>query len=71
MNVEDLLAPVALGVAVLLLVLVVGVLLAVRRDRRRTAQALAEARAEAAELRERLDALSHRVEAPVRPPRSS
>ena len=67
MNFEDLLAPVALGVAVLLLVLAVGVLLAVRRDRRRTAQDLAEARAEAAELRERLDALSHRVEAPVQP----
>jgi len=64
-NFEDLLAPVALGVAVLLLVLAVGVLLAVRRDRRRTAQDLAGARAEAAELRERLDALSHRVEAPV------
>ena len=71
MNVDDLLAPLALGVAVLLLVLTVTVLLAVRRDRRRTEQALAEAlteaRAEAAELRERLDALSQRVEAPARP----
>ena len=68
MNVEDLLAPVALGVAVVLLVLTVVALLAARRDRRRTAQALAEARAEAAELRVRLDALSVRVEAPVRAP---
>ncbi len=67
MNVEDQLAPAALGVAVLLLALAVGVLLAVRRERRRTTQDLAGARAEAAELRERLDALSHRVEAPVQP----
>ena len=71
MNVEDLLAPVALGVAALLLVVTVGVLLAVRRDRRLTAQALAvalaEARAESEVLRERLDALSQRVEAPARP----
>ena len=54
MNVEDLLAPVALGAAVLLGLLVVLsvvlILRAVRRDRARTALALAEARAEAAEL---------------------
>jgi hypothetical protein len=66
-NVDDLLAPAALGVAVLLLVLTVTVLLTVRRDRRRTVQALAESQAEAAALRERLDALSHRIEAPARP----
>jgi hypothetical protein len=70
-NVEDLLAPVALGAAVLLgLLVVLSVLLilrAVRRDRARTALALAEARAEAAELRQRLDALSQQIEAPVHP----
>ncbi|MET1060562.1 MAG: hypothetical protein ABWX84_13255 [Nocardioides sp.] len=69
MNFEDLLALVALGVAVLLVLLVttVALLRVVRRDRARTAQALAEARAEAADLRQRLDALSHRLEAPPRP----
>jgi hypothetical protein len=66
-NVEDLPAPVALGVAMLLLVLTVGILVTVRRGHRGTERALADARAEAAELRARLDALSQRVDAPVRP----
>jgi hypothetical protein len=65
--VEDLAVPVALGVAVLVVAATVGVLLVVRRDRARTAAALAEARSEAAELRQRLDALSGLLEAPARP----
>ena len=68
MIVEDLAVPVALGVAVLLVLAVtLGLLLVVRRDRARTAAALAEARSEAAELRRRLDSLSGLLEEPARP----
>lgn len=67
MTFEDLLAPVALGAAVLLVLTASAVLLVLRRDRARTAAALAEARAEAADLRQRLDALSRRLETPDRP----
>ena len=67
MTFEDLFAPVALGAAVLLVLGALGVLLVVRRDRADTAAALAEARAEAADLRQRLDALTRRLEAPARP----
>jgi hypothetical protein len=60
---EDLLVPAAAVAVVVLLAL--AALLLLRRDRARTAAlttALAEARAESVELRERLDALSRRVE---------
>lgn len=53
-------AAVVLGVTCLLLAR------AVRRDRERTASALADARAEAADLRARLDALAVRLDRPER-----
>lgn len=62
----ELLVPVAAAAAVVLAALCLVVL--VRRERARTAAALAEARAEAAELRSRLDALAVRVDRPAREP---
>ena len=67
MTVEDLQAPLVLGAAALLVLAALAVLLVTRRDRARAAAALADARAESADLRQRLDALARRLEAPARP----
>ncbi len=67
MTVEDLLAPVVLGAAALLVLAALAVLLVARRDRARAAVAVAEARAESDDLRQRLDTLVRRLDAPARP----
>lgn len=60
---SDLIAPIGLGVVVLVLVVVlVMTTVALRRERRAAAAQLEATRVEAAQLRERVDALAHQVQ---------
>lgn len=68
MTSDDLLVPGLLGLTALgLVVLLVATLVTLRRERQRSRDALAQTRAEAEQLRRRVDDLARRVDTPDRP----